>query len=74
MARLMARLALIRAEVEREDPPRRFPMNLLKMLLVLLALAWIPLLLAGPCQVLTGSGEKWPDTVERALVTPRPGQ
>lgn len=78
LSRLMARLALIRAEVEREDRPPRLPMNLVRMLLVLLALVLVPLLLAGPCGVLTGndgtSGEE--TTVERGEtpVTPRPGQ
>lgn len=74
MARLMARLALIRAEVEREDAPRRFPVNLVRMLLVLLALVAIPFLLTGPCRVPTGSGDDSQPAVERAPVTPRPGQ
>lgn len=74
----MARLALIRAEAEREDQPPRLPMNLVRMLLVLLALVLVPLLLAGPCGLLTGNGGYSGEETEvergEAPVTPRPGQ
>ncbi len=78
LSHLMARLALIRAEVEREDRPPPLPVNLVRMLLVLLALVFVPLLLAGPCGVLTGhdgkSGEESPMERREAPITPRSGQ
>lgn len=72
---LMARLAQIRAEVEHENPQPRWPMNLVRMLLILLVLVVLPLLVSGPCGVL-GIREDTGGETDRgpSLVTPRPGQ